>query len=453
MNILDEAYEAYFSLLNEYFRGIYTPGIDKNTQARNIAHMTKAAQVVLMSIDDIAQDISEFWNKYATPVLSFIRDNNAFKALYCGQISPLEGQQFVKRTAMYVDSILIEDPITNIVNLKDLSTDNVYLIRMIRHAFNLMDLKELFFGQGNFPILTIFPYFLDEVTRQEIKKVVDKKGLAYFSELLEVNYTDIEEFFDFLKTFEEPLKLSNKIRRPELLPKNKDQSAHDFIIEVYQSALKSRKDIQGITVGTTLGQKILGQLMGLGIESFQSKYLHSQQVFDSEYYWKMFMWNVSNQQNNIDDLIINSLNLQQFNWLGNIPMDKLVLLRQEGELSKIREILRKNIYSCTHSNSNLDKVADQAIKNIEASLNEHNAQVEEIEKSIKKKYLIDGPIIIVGLLAGIFSGPLLPLSLMGLASTAYGGCDLVKSVLSANKEKNEIESGVFSMLLSAKNKG
>jgi len=453
-NILDIAYEEYFSLLDEYFKGIYMPGIDKNLQANYIAHMKKAAQVILISLDDIAQDISEFWGKYAEPVLSYVRYNSAFKALYCGSISPLKGQQFVKRTAMYVDSILIEDPITTIVNMKDLSTDNSYLIRMIRHAFNLMDLKELFFGQGDFPILTIFPSFIDENTRQAIVKGVHQNGLTYFSELFELNFTDIEDFFDHLKTYNDPKKFYKIIKHPEMLPKPSNQSTFDFINEVHQSISRDRKDTKDITVGIALGLKILGQLTGIGINLFQSKNLHSQLVFDSENYWKIYRWDLSEQKKDpdVDNLIVNSLNLEQFDWLGNVPIDKLVLLRREGELSKIREILRKNIYSCTHSDGDLKVSAQQAMKNIEASLREHSKQVTEIEKSLKKKYLIDGPIVIGGLLTGVFSGPLSPISLAGLAFSLYGGYDWFKNILATNKAKKEIESGIFGMLLKAKNK-
>jgi len=455
INILDMAYEEYFSLLDEYFKGIYMPGIDKNLQANYIIHMKKAAQVVLMSIDDITQDISEFWKKYTEPVLSFLRYNSAFKALYCGSVSPLEGQQFVKRTAMYVDSILIEDPITTIVNMKDLSTDNSYLMRMIRHAFNLMDLKELFFGQGDFPILTIFPSFLDENRRQDIVKGIHQNGLTYFSELLELNFTDIEDFFDHLKTYNDPEKFFKMIKHPEMLPKPNNQSTFDFINEVHQSISRGRKDTQDITVGMALGLKILGQLTGIGINLFQSKNLHSQLVFDSENYWKIYKWDLSEQKKgpDIDNLIVNSLNLEQFDWLGNIPIDKLVLLRREGELSKIREILRKNIYSCTHSDGDLKMSAQQAIENIEVSLKEHTKQVSEIEKSLKKKYLIDGPIVIGGLLTGIFSGPLSPISFAGLAFSLYGGYDWFKNILAINKTKKETESSIFGILFKAKNKG
>ncbi len=451
-NILNTAYTEYFDLLDGYFRGIYQPGIDKDIQANYIIRMEKAAKVILLSIDDIADDIAKFWNKYAGPVLSYIREKDIFKALYCGQISPLEGQQFVKRTAMYVDSILIEDPISALVRIKNLSTDNAYLLRMIQHAFNLMDMKELFFDIGGSPILTIYPSFHDDDNNQKLKEYVHNYGLLYFSELLDNNFNDIDSFLDYFKSFNNPDKLTKVIKQPEMLPKNENQSIYDFVNEVYKSIVESRRDSSGVTIGTALAHKILGQLTGIGTYLFQSSILNSQLAFDSEYYWKIYKWNINHQNKdiNIDDLVLNSLNLENFSWLGNIPIDKLILLKKEGELSKVRNVLRKNIYSCTSSKGDITEISSKALYNIEEALKEHNSQVKEIEKALRKKFIIDGPIIILGIVSAIFSGPLSLVPTLGLASTIYGGCDLTKSIITSFEMKKHMKTGVFGMLFNAK---
>jgi len=452
---LDNVHGEYFDLLNEYFGGIYITGANKFLQARRITEMKLAAKIIIQSVDDLNEDICAFWDKNANTVISHLQHSVNFRANYCGTLSPLDGYDFVKRTALYVDSILIEDPLIMITQLKDLSEDNAYLSRMIEHVFNLIDMKELFFGLGDYPVLTIFPPFRTERNRQEIMNAVNASGLKYFETLMEAPFSDIGSFFEYMKNIKDLRALSEIIKHPQMLPKSESQSHPEFLQEVYERITGESKVYKDASVGETLALKVLGQLTAVGTESFNSAQLSAQMVFDSSIHWKMYKWGLTNdfKQPDIDNVIINSLQLDEFKWLGNVPMNKLLQMRREGELSSLRSLIGKNIYSSTHASADLEISAKQAMSNIEDALIDHSKELSLIDTELRKKYLVDSSMAVLGVVSGLVSGPLSPLSLVGLSSSLYGMYDLGKGIASMHKKKDKLASGVIGMLLQAKKGG
>lgn len=449
---LDNIHGEYFDLLDEYFGGIYIAGADKFLQAHRITEMKLAAKIIIQSVDDLTEDIESFWDKNANTVIAHLQHSVNFRANYCGTLSPLDGYDFVKRTALYVDTILIEDPLIMITHLKDHAEDSAYLSRMIEHVFNLLDMKELFFGLGDFPILTIFPPFRTAKNRQQIMNAVHASGLKYFETLLEKPFCDIDNFFEYMKNTKDLRTLSNRIKHPQMLPKSESQSHPEFLQEVHESITSESKVYKDASVGVTLALKVFGQLSAVGTETFNSAQLSSQMVFDSSIHWKMYKWGLTNdfKQPDIDNVIINSLQLDEFKWLGNVPIDKLLQMRREGELSSLRSLIGKNIYSSTHASTDLEITAKQAMSNIEEALISHSKELNQIDAELRKKYLVDGSMAVLGLVSGLASGPLSPLSLVGLSSSLYGVYDLGKGIASTHSKKNKLESGVIGMLLQAR---
>lgn len=449
---LDKIHGEYFDLLNEYFGGIYIAGSDKFLQAHSITEMKLATKIILESIDDLAEDITSFWDRNATHVISQLKTTSNLRANYCGSLSPLDGFDFIKRTALYVDTVLIEDPLVMLTRIKDMSEDNQHLSRIIKHVFNLLDMRELFFGLGDKPVLTIFPPFFTEDNRQDILRLVNCSGLKYFEMLMETKFPDIDYLFEYMKKQNDINQLSKLIKHPQMLPKPEHQGHRQFLEEVNSNIVEGSKGFKGASVGFTLVLKVLGQLAGVGTETFHSTHLASQMVFDAESHWKMYKWSLTNnfRKPDIDDVIVNSLQLDDFKWLGNIPLDKLLQMRRDGELSSVRDIIRRNIYSSTHANTDLNVTAKQALANIEEVLKAHSMEVKSLASELKKKYFIDGAIAVAGLVVGVASGPLSPLSIAGLASTLYGVYDVGKGAVNVRSEKDRLESGVIGMLLQAR---
>src|SRR5699024_10398832 len=126
-------------------------------------------------------------------VVDITSNSDAFKVIYCGSPSPLQGINFIKRTALYMDTLLIEDPLSFLLKTKAVATDEVYLYELIKHVFNLLDMRKLFFGEGEIPFLVIFPTLVNMRNIKDIRNITQESGNEYFRLLFEKDFHDSDD--------------------------------------------------------------------------------------------------------------------------------------------------------------------------------------------------------------------------------------------------------------------
>ncbi|WP_209125447.1 hypothetical protein [Alkalihalobacillus sp. BA299] len=440
----------YFEILEEYFRGIYQPGLDKYLMAEKISHMDIAIKTIILSLNDLEEDLNKLWDKYGESLIEISKDPNTFKVLYCGNPSPLNGITFVKRTALYLDSLFIEDPIMFLLKTKKVATDRAYLNQMIKHAFNLLDLKKLFYGEGSVPLLIIFPPFTNDESRSKINGIINQSGDEYFKLLFERDFMNTEDVFDFLNNITSVNNLMLKVQNSNFFfPDTTDKPERVF--SLYTDIKESWKNNNNITVGTALGYKIYGQFSNIGTQVFQAQRLSSQIVFDRREYWDLYKWDLSQKKGvtfDIEHILLNSMQLDDFKWLENIDIDKLNIARNEEEILKLRSVIRKNIHT-TIGEFNEEKVARQAVRNLEEALVEHSKKVTDYSKQLKRKLGIDSIIVAGGTIASIPATFGLS-SVIGGLSAIYGIWDYASSTAKIHKERERLNNSMMGVLFDAR---
>ncbi|WP_445480335.1 hypothetical protein ACULLL_09235 [Lysinibacillus irui] len=443
---IEKITEEYFELLEEYFGGIYIPEMDKNLQAYRMEKYQLASKILITSIEDLQSDLHCFWEKNADRILKFINDSKDFKVTYCGNVSPLNGG-FINRTALYVDTILIKEPIGYLMLTKPISTDEAFIYNIIQHAFNLFELKKLFFGEGGIPIFMIFPPIYNEAGQTEIYNVAEKFGTEYINEIFELDFKEREEVFELLNPIQDIKQIVKLIKNQNII-NLKGLSIENFLHEVHENISKTFQNGHELTVGQTLAFKIFGQFSNISSELIHAESLNSQIVFDRNDYWDLYK-NHFVKKNDPDALILESMQQKDFKWLVNYDIDKFNLLRNEDELLKLRNILRKNIY-LANNNLTQEKVKYQVLANIEEAFLDHSSKIEEINGKLKKKLSVDGLIMVGAAVSGLIPATLTFLPIISTITVTYGICDFANQFITLNKEKKEIKNGVMGMLFDAR---
>lgn len=446
---LERISSEYFDLIEDYFKGIYQPGVDKFFQAEKIGYLETAAQTILASLDELEEDLNNFWDKHKDRVIELTSNTDILKVIYCGSPSPLDGVNFIKRTALYLDTLLIEDPLSFLLKTQPVATDKAYLNQLVKHSFNLLDMKQLFFGDGEVPLLIIFPSLVDDEKREKIVSIIENSGDEYFRLLFERDFLNTGDVFDYLSNVKDPRHLLREVKNPSILfpdTVDKEKRLTDMYTDIRESWRKN-----DVVFGSSLGFKIYGQFLNLGKQVFQAQELSSQIAFDKQEYWNLYKWDINQTKGTVPDLdstLLNTLQINEFHWLEYMDIEKLNIVRNEEEIANIRSIIRKNI-NITVSGVNEDKVKQQAIKNIEGALIEHSAKIDEYSNLLRKKVPADTVAVVVGTMTSIpASWSLLPVA--GAISTVYGIYDYIANTSKILKDKKQARNSLMGVLFDAR---
>ena len=140
---IQNIYSKYFEIIDSYFGAIKRYLGDEDESHINlgsyISRYPLISDLILDSLSDLEEDIYNYWKENSKSILNFIKKQNTLKCVYSGDITPVSLENFVKKTALYVDSIIIPDPIYNLTLIQKqiVFEYKYYLNKIIRHVFNV----------------------------------------------------------------------------------------------------------------------------------------------------------------------------------------------------------------------------------------------------------------------------------------------------------------------------
>ncbi|MEJ1389194.1 MAG: hypothetical protein RPU62_15985 [Candidatus Sedimenticola sp. (ex Thyasira tokunagai)] len=98
----------------------------------------------------------------------------------------------------------------------------------------------------------------------------------------------------------------------------------------------------------------------------------------------MLEYNAGNSEtDSLNDLHIaralNSTVKTEMPWMGNIPPDALIEIRQSGALDEIRHLLSGGLKSLIEANpSNFYRTGDQVFENLDSAFKDHEQKIKEL---------------------------------------------------------------------------
>jgi hypothetical protein len=403
-----KVYEKYFDIIDDYFGSIKQylgPEEDSHIDlGQLIATYPLISDLIYDATEELGEEIENFWNDNLVQLVEYTKQQNVLKCVYSGDISPVVLENFVKRSALYIDTVILPDPILNlsIYNRQVLSDNKYYLSKLIRHVFNIWKLKELILADTKERIILILPISLDLINpkdRNILLNRADARSVVYLGNVLGRDLGDRESILDYLGQFETSNALYEKIVRFDLLPDEfrKNETLNKFLERFIEAKVHTKLDTHSI--GTNFGLYIFSQFVRVQEHKFICDRLIAEPIYDYELPWFFFNYEIGGL--GMDASIASALQREKFEWISKVPLPALKILREENKLDYMRGVIRRGITDLkAKTDANLSEVSKQIEKNLKEEFQRQKAELKEIEKkvgSITKKEI---PITTGGFLAG-----------------------------------------------------
>lgn len=443
---IHKIYEGYFGIIDSYFGGI-KHHLNLKDQfphiklAERIAGYDFVADLILDATSDLKDTIEEYWAKNAPIVKQHLSESEGLKCIYSGDISPIDLEKFLKRTVLYIDTIILPDPITNLsIGLDQAVIDKrFYLKALVRHIFNVWRIKELVINSYEFQPLVIYPisfFGLEEKILNDLILKARNDYQEYNSQLFGIS-TDPDQLEDLFKKHPSAEDLYSQIKNPGLLPlrfRNENKFVNEFRGSFLEFKRKALPEIRNQTEAQSFAFYVDYQMKRTREQELFSNHFRAEPISDNEASWSFNNYVIGG--GGIDSAILNSLQRNEFDWIGNVPISALGALRERGELEYMRNALRKGIHDIkTKDDTDLESTVKQLQDNMNEMFACQKAEVARLQEEVKSISEEDVPIEIGANLIG----------LLGWFGTAFG---VVNSYLSIKDKLEEAKAKEIDLKLS-----
>lgn len=443
----------YFELIDSYFGSIKSH-LKEGKYAheilgREISSYPFVSDLILDATNDIGEDIHKFWKDNHTQVSSYLSQSNSLKCLYSGDLSPVDIENFVKRSGLYVDTIIIPDPLMNIATFMRpaFADKKLYLDKLIRHVFNILKLRELMLAGTKEKIVLLYPtniQTLDSKTQEQIFADAESRYLKYFNELLGKRLNSRDEIIELLKSYETTSDLFKNLKNVSMLP-NTINTPKYFEAKMGEMFSLNRKfNIPKYkNINEAFGIYVFTQFLRVQEHEHYCRLLVAEPIYDYELPWSFLNFDLGGQD--MDPAILNALQTKEFEWIGNIPLEALKILREEGQMEYMRSTLRNGITSMqSKTDKDMSKTIKQLQENIREAFKKQKSETKELKKLVDSIIKKDIPIEVGAYLVGFI--PLYGnfLTLPAVAKSVY---DKYQIRQTAKKELDRKEKGAINLLL------
>jgi hypothetical protein len=261
---------------------------------------------------------------------------------------------------------------------------------VLDYAIEFLSLEEnnIFNQDSNYPICQLAPASKWSLAKNKLDleawSLICQSTTEYASSLYNKTFKSIEDVRSYLSQINDTQFLNVQNNKRLLTPEG---------IEINSQWLIKEKGFYDVQPQDFYESILQIQKSHRVTDLMYSGLLGTIPITDSKITWDSINWIIKNDNEHIakaqkkafskDALILNGIGKLQhedYRWLGKVPIDKLSIFRQRGELKDIRRILGEGIDNIQEANDNdfLD-TAKQVYYNIDVALRKHKADLEDFK--------------------------------------------------------------------------
>jgi hypothetical protein len=443
MQDITRVHIEYFDLINSFFGGIkHHLGKEADSHLDfgvDMANYPLISDLIVDAVDDLRDEITDFWRRNAKIALDTCSKQDTLKCIYSGDITPIILENFVKKSALYLDTVIIADPILNLTLMQEHYVENkkYYLSKLLRHVFNIFRMKDLLTSNSNECTVAVLPTTFQILGANERKNLFDQANssfITYFNSLFGKELQTIENIFSFAADLSTSDQILSSIRNVEFLPNKFKNSVDlsDFLGNFSNPHGASSVESKGM--GWDFCLYIQSQFVRVQEHIYFCKRMNAEPIYDYELPWFWFNYEMGGL--NMDAAIANSLQQEKFKWITKVPLEAITVFRGEKRLEYMRSILRQSLHDLKTRTDDVGMT--HTCEQIESNLNEafarQNSEIRALEADVAKIMKRDIPITTGGFLAG-----LIPV-FGNVVSFLTAGRDIRNFILQRNKLKREIKN-------------
>ena len=478
-------YEKYFEILEDYFGQHYEQMIDKSQTPGEIAYKS-----LKFYTDDLAKSICETffedlhnidWNLIA----KHIREQKGVKGFF---FNPRTDQfdDLVRKTAMYADTVVFRDPLTCYIENQWTFGKVVpgYLLpRIIAWSVYMLSKKKLILCDISPPLVMLQGRVIartpESFTERDnvLKEIIRDDVRAFASAIFGKKLVSDKELIKFLISQTTPKKVINSMKNPKLLVgKNGNLNELKKTIERRMVVEDERRPdmywTMPVQAGRLIGfksdeillaeatQNFLGdRLAGINETLLRCGLSDCHPVTNQGMDWNILKWKFDHDSRRMSSyyrrsthsMVLNALQLEDFKWLGNVPVDGIVKMRLAGELQDLRHLFSSEIDDIKGAKEDeFEIVVDQVKYNLSQAFRKHQGQVERLNKEYIRKYKFDVASLIVSGSISALAVSFPPLSYFAGILVGTGAFETLKDLLDKRRELKELSQKPVGLLFKAR---
>jgi hypothetical protein len=391
---LEEIAASYFKYIESNLGFFVTEAREKGYDAHDfalaISQQPLAVKDISPQIPHFLEGLQELWSALSESSHYHIQDLNGTKAVYGGDLFPSYQKNIASSVGLYVDTIILSDPFWQSKAVFENSSHEKQVYFLVKHAINLMKYRDLALAELDNPVIIVTPFksSIDEDERVFLEKIAEKDGLIHAGQVFGRKFESIEELFGFCSTLETPEKLVKEVidREKLLFDLDWDGTLEDQI----KRALKNDGSLfpGEIAAGDFAAMQCMGRMMQATDILLKSRYLYGTPLLDAPTSWKYFNWKLEYNSAMADDEVTHLHMIKglqrvadtDMQWLGNIPSEALIEMRQQGAFEEIRETLSAGINEIANAKPDgFFRSSDQIVNNVQDAFEKHQENIKELK--------------------------------------------------------------------------
>ncbi|MEJ1296119.1 MAG: hypothetical protein RPU63_01340 [Candidatus Sedimenticola sp. (ex Thyasira tokunagai)] len=390
---LKEIQEGYFQRVNHAFGQLFEMMTEANADPYKFAGWFSSEQSrvkdCLPVIDEFLEETKDFWENISDPTWIHLEDSFDSKAVFTGELFPDGSSNVASSTGLYFDTTILPDPFLKISPMIQFMSDDEKCYEIVRLALQVLSYKSLALADIEKPIVAILPdrHHLEDNYRKFVHDCAVTDSIDHTKILFGQEIKDEEELLAYYSHFTDADEVVSRLINPDMLvfATEWDGTLADQMMRLLEEQ------------GAMLGMKKAGQAVYMHLisrfsqanDAFQrSLQLRGTPIIRAETSWiwynQMLEYNAGNSEtDSLNDLHIaralNSTVKTEMPWMGNIPPDALIEIRQSGALDEIRHLLSGGLKSLIEANpSNFYRTGDQVFENLDSAFKDHEQKIKEL---------------------------------------------------------------------------
>lgn len=389
------------------------------------------------AISQSMENLQTFYRGKGLKLFSGAKQLAGFKVVHGGQQS-YTGTSFDATCSMglYADAILIADPVARWFEGEN-SYEAYKFPRMLEDIRHLLRLRGLVDANLPYPAIVVFPSFEKwlENNDDHTQDAMEMMFLQFWGHFLGARFEDLEEVFEFSAKCSDDF-ISKVVKFGLLVPGGGDgsESFADAIAQIRNADQRMRsEEYRRLTASlpdSTVALMSILERLGPQYHMLEnSRELGGSPLMALDVHWKYFGFLQQASVGMMQGAHCN-LNAQAFQtvaggnhrWLGNVPFDTVVEMRERGENEAFRELIGKEMAKLRQAEGDdIQLVVAQVDRALNGILRTHDRELEALTQKYAPKYAASAVGAWVTLAASFL--PLFP-ALTPIAATAVGGAYL-----------------------------
>ncbi|EGW39076.1 hypothetical protein [Desulfosporosinus sp. OT] len=413
---LKESQEQYFALLDRFF-GIPYEQMKKNRLdpyrvASHMASIQKYVRAFTLDLEEFEDGIKEFWNYYSPVVNAHIRQLSGIKSVFGGDIFPSYLQNIGCSTGLYVDTIILPDPILRTLSFFNTMTPEKAVFYLVKHALNAMNYKSLALADVEKPIIVVNAdnSLIDPEEFDLLNRVSTDNVLSHLNKIFGTSFCseDMDSFLTGVVTIEDLKTLVKEPGRILFDVEWRNLSLEERILkwQIQAEPFLALNDLATMPLGLQLKFNAIGRMRQMNDVVLRAGGLNSSPLIDAPTSWEYLVWKYEydskqarDQQADVKGFMISQvLTSTNFPLIGKVSDEAIIKLRKENALSELRDTISKGIEEISISDEDVFKeVTEHVVHNIKDALDNHKKQVKDLTARKKKFFGLDIiPLIVSG---------------------------------------------------------